>query len=256
MPDDADFRLLVIADIHYGPKLPAEVAPALKHRPELGLELLRAAFADAAMRGGFDCVALMGDLVDDGQREDTNARLGEIRDAVAAEAPASPVLVVPGNHDCPADRLFSIFHTCGGLHEVGGCRFVVIVDDSSEGGAMVRPEDQRRLLREVARRKGGRIIVLHHNPINLLGEWAKVFMVANHEEVMRDYAACGVWLCVGAHCHAGQDLNEADGVLYFTAPCLCAAPFRYALITLGAGRVSVDTHTLDVPMSTPDAERS
>jgi len=254
MSDGREFRLLIIADIHYGPEPTPGPRPLPQHKPHLGLALARRAIADTARQGGFDCILLMGDQVDDARGADTEQRLIEIRDAVAAEAPGVPLLVACGNHDPAPEKVFGIFRTHAGPHEVNGYRFVVVVDSYTESGALIRPPDQQQLLRDVAARPGGPIIVLQHYPINLLGQYAPMFMVANYRDVMRDYASCGVLLAIGAHCHVGQGLNEADGVMYLTMPCLCVEPFPYAVLTVRGRNVSVEMRHARYPAPPPAAK--
>ena len=55
------FRILVVSDLHYDPVGP-EVQGTRQIQCWLGSELIRRAVEDANGLGGFDCIALMGDL--------------------------------------------------------------------------------------------------------------------------------------------------------------------------------------------------
>ena len=59
------YRLLVISDLHYDPIGP-EVQGKRNIQCWLGSELIRRAIDDAKSLGGFDCIALLGDLTFDG----------------------------------------------------------------------------------------------------------------------------------------------------------------------------------------------
>jgi hypothetical protein len=244
MADGDKFRLLIIADIHYGPAIQAPPPSAPGHWPGLGLELTGRAIRHAAARGGFDCIVLLGDLVDDGRRDDTLARMAEIRDAIAANAPGIPLLAVPGNHDGPRDKFFEVLGTRGGLHVMGGYRFVILSERLTQRG-WTRDEQQQNILRQVAVGDGGPVVVLQHNPMGLTFESAPFFMVSNYEEIMRDYSRLGVMLCIAAHCHVGHPLGSADGVLYFTAPALCTKPFRYSLVVLHGREVATEVREIE-----------
>jgi len=242
-----EFRLLILADIHHGRMAEAGLDFLPKRWPSRALELIRWATGEAAARGKFDCIALMGDLVEDGRLDDVDERLAEVRDAIQACAPGAATIVVPGNHDYYPEKVFAAFGARGGLHEIGGYRFVVLVDEYDDSEVCTRPADQQQILADVARNPGGPIVVLQHNPMNPYIESDYPFMMTNRQEIMRDYSRWGVWLCIGAHYHRGQPISEADGVLYFTAPALCEEPFCYTLMTLRPSGVSVEMGQLQSP---------
>jgi len=239
-----DFRLLVIADTHYGPG----TSPEGTRCYELGCELLRRAIEDAKRRGGekpFDAIALMGDLVNNGRDADSDARLAELWATIDEAAPDAPLLVVPGNHDKAGGPLPPAFRATPGLRELGGYRFLVFDDPYAEGDFCTRREADRRLLSDLAAAEGGPVVVLQHNPMNPPVDYDEYpFMLTNREQVMRDYASASVLLSLSGHYHDGQPLNFADGVAYFTAPALCQPPFEYAVVTLKGREVSVEQRRL------------
>ena len=240
------FRLLVIADIHYvsDPTAAAE-APASRH-VLLGRELLRRAIEDARRRGGFDAIALMGDLLEDGRAPYALADLRALRAEIDAAAPEGPLLVVAGNHDDHGEAVLDAFGARTGLVELGGYRFCVFCDAYEEAKYGTRRESDRRLLRELARRPGGPLVALQHNPMNPPIDSDYPFMLTNRREVLRDYADAGVLLSISGHYHAGQPLNAADGVRFYTAPALAEQPFPYALVTLDGQEVSVEERRLSL----------
>ena len=228
-----EFRLLVLADAH----CVGEDA-----------ELILRAVDDANRRGGFDAVALMGDLLNDGDAAlDTVART--VREAVGS----APMLVVAGNHDGPADRLRSAFGHPPDLAALGGYWFVAFTDTYAEGDDCTRTAADRRRLRELADRDGAPIVALQHNPV-----WPDPdtdsdypYLHTNRDEVMRDYRDAGVLLSISGHYHAGGDLASAGGVRYLTAPALCESPHAYLLVTLIGREVRVDRRELLLPADPP-----
>lgn len=247
-----DFRLLVITDIHHVPGAdgPSEEFP--QRRADLAAELLRRAIEDADHRGPFDAIALMGDLLNDGRRPDSQAGLEQLRDIVRAAAPDKPLLVVPGNHDGDGDRLYAAFQSRPGLHVIGPYRFMVFADRYAPGDFCTRSEADRRALADLAAQKGGPIIALQHNPMNpVIDDPAYPYMLTNRPEVMADYHRAGVLLSISGHAHWGQELNFERGVGYFTCQALCESPYHYAVVTLRGKKVSIQTHRLHFDAAPP-----
>lgn len=236
-------NLLVIADIHFAP--PGRGNPVCpQRRCELGAELLRRTVDDASRRGGIDAIALLGDLIDNGQHEYAEGCLRRLRTELDEAAPGVPILAVFGNHDVKADLLFEVFDQRPGTFEICGYRFVTFADRYAEDAACTRSEMDRRRCRRLAREGSNPIVVLQHNPMNPPIAADYPYMLTNRDEVMRDYAEAGVMLAMSGHYHQGQAPSLADGVQYFTAPALCETPYRYALVTLQGQEATVEVRQL------------
>jgi len=239
-----EFRILVLADAHFD-SVGAPGEDGCSKAPfELGLAPIGRALADAERKGGFDCVALLGDLLDDGSSPHAAEDLAAVRGQIQAGAPDAPLLVVPGNHDGDADRFLAAFGQRPGLHELGGYRFVTFADPYSQDDLCTRRESDRAFLAALARQGGGPIVAVQHNPMNPVIESDYPYMLTNRDLVMGDYEQAGVLLSISGHYHPGQELSDAGGVRYFTCPALCEAPFRYGLIWLRGRRVRVETRRL------------
>jgi len=245
------FRLLVIADVHYAATAEDAAGAPARRDCHAGRELLRRAVDDAVVRGGVDAVALLGDLLNGGDTPSAEATLAALRNEIRVVLPETPILLVPGNHDGDAARALTVFGTRPGLHEIGGYRFLVFADAYDAGDRCMRSEADARLLDRIGRTFGGPIVVLQHNPV-----WPPIddpypFTLTGADTLVRDYAHAGVTLSVSGHFHAGQPLSTREGMQFLTAPALCEAPFRYALVTLEGSRVSVETRSLQLPESPP-----
>jgi len=214
----------------------------------LGAELTRRAIEDARFRGGFDAVALMGDLLEDGAAPHAAGDLDVLRAEILDHIDV-PVLVVPGNHD-NADAVLAAFGFTPGLHEIGDYRFLTFADQF-DGNLAARGDRGRQSLLDMSAQRGGPIIVLQHNPMNPAIESDYPYMLTNRPDVMSDYARAGVTLSISGHYHAGQELNLAEGVGYFTAPALCELPFRYAIVTFRGAQCEVEVRQLSLPASPP-----
>ncbi len=241
------FRLLVITDVHYAPGGP----DAGTRRCSMGLELLRRAIEDARLQGGFDAIALLGDLLNDATRSDSPQALEAIRTTLREAAGECPLLLVPGNHDGDAANMLRLLGRQAGLHRLGGYRFITFADSYAGGDICTRSVEDRRQFETWASPSEGPVIVLQHNPMNPAIACDYPYMLTNREAVMADYTRFNVLLSISGHFHPGQPLNEAGKVKYFTAPSLCDAPFQYALVTLEGKNVSVQTQALQFAPTPP-----
>lgn len=251
--NDSDFRILVIADIHHQPGATAAPADNPQRRVDLALELLRRALDDARNRGGFDAIALMGDLLDDGTAAGAKQALEQMRDLIRIAAPKTPLLLVPGNHDGPPQQLAQVFCAQPGVHELGQYNFAVFADKYAAGDLATRSDRDRQTLAALAAKGDKPIIALQHNPMDpAIDEPLYPYMLANRDEVLADYSCANVLLSISGHYHSGQEHHQAGGVGYFTCPALCEWPYRYAMIELTGRQAKVNLRQLaaagDVPI--------
>ena len=238
------FRLLVIADIHYASDPAAAAAAPAGRQCLFGCELLRRAVEDARRGGPVDAIALMGDLINDSRQPNALGDLRRLRDGLRTAAADTPLLVVGGNHDNEGDLALDAFEFRPGLVELGGIRFLAFSDAYGPDDSATRRQADRQLLLDAAARDGGPVVVLQHNPMNPPIDDDYPFMLTNREPVLAEYARAGVLLSISGHYHAGQPLNRADGVLYFTAAALAERPFSYAVVSFDGRRVSVEPRRL------------
>jgi len=237
-------RLLVIADVHYAPT-EAEAAGAPPARQcTFGLELVRRAVADADLRGGFDAIVLLGDLLNNGAVPGAAEALVALRDLLAEAAPETPVVVVPGNHDGNPHRLLEVFGDRPGLHTLGGYRLITFADTYDEHDRGTRRDEDRRLLRQVAGESGGPILAIQHNAIYPHIDAEYPYMLTNADAVLEDYAAAGVLVSLSGHYHPGQPPAMHHGTRYLTVPALCEVPHSYVVVTLDGRKVAAETRRL------------
>ena len=253
----AEFRLLVIADSHYA----VDYEPGTtKLCCDRGCELIGRAIEDAR-KYGFDAVALLGDLVNEAAGPDYEGtgpnferELADIRRQTTAAAPDVPLLVVPGNHDRYCDVVLAAFGARAGLHEIGGYRFVVFADAYAEGDHCTRSEADLAIPADIAARPGGPIVTLQHSPISPeIDSSDYPYMHTNRGAIVSAYSHAGVLLSISGHYHAGQELNENGGVLYFTAPAVCEPPLPYTIVALRGRNVTIEPYELSE--CTPEAQR-
>ena len=218
----------------------------------LGSELIRRAIDDAKSLGGFDCIALLGDLTFDGGTSWEIKAWQRQKQEIDRSAPGTPLLLVPGNHDARTDKLFSVFGSRPGLRELGGFRFVSFADTWDDHSRCVRSEEDRLLLRHLAETEGGPIVSLQHYLLHpVISEEVCPYMVTNYDQIVRDYAAAKVLLSISGHDHDGHPVEKLGPVNYATCPSLAESPFRYLLVTLNGQEVAVEEHRLELTGSPP-----
>ncbi len=236
----------MLADAHYDPSA-GEIGPDGRGQyTSLGCELLVRAIDDANRRGGFDAIAVMGDLINDGDADWADKALAEIAEKITRAAKGTPILVVAGNHDGPAKRLYKKFGLRPGLVELDGYRFYIFAD-RHDGDYGSRAEADRKIFTDLAAKGSGPVIALQHNPIYPDIVSKSPFMLTNCKPVIEDYSAAGVTLSISGHYHRGQAISELSGVKYITVPALCKSPFSYSIVTLDGKDVSLEQRQLSMP---------
>ena len=241
---EREMRLVVLADPHCAATAEEAAGAPTARNCRLGMELVQRALEDAQLRGGFDAVLLLGDLLNDGTLPTAADLLARLASEVSKLAGQAPVLIAPGNHDGPANAVLEAFGAADGGRTIGGCRFYVFTDPYAPGDVCTRPESSRQVFREWAGQGGGPIIVLQHNPMHPPVESAYPYMLTNRPEVMEDYRRAGVLLSISGHYHPGQPFSRAGGVLYYTCPALCEGDYPYAVIRLSGGQARVEQRAL------------
>lgn len=258
MTGTGEFRLLVVADPHVALTQQDQKAVPASRTAGMGLELVRRAIEDARNRGGFNALALMGDVLNDGASPDAAEALRRVGDEIeralqggrqvaGAEAWGVPLLIVPGNHDGDPEQLLHSLGARAGGQEIAGYRFYVFADRFGQGDCCTRSEADQRAFLDWAKRGTSPIIVLQHNPMNPLIEDSYPYMLTNRSRVLADYARAGVALSLSGHYHKGQAETLVDGVRYGTAPAICEGEFPYMIVTLRGREISIQTRSLRLP---------
>lgn len=246
----SELRLLLIADPHAYTSPQEEPPPPRQGLP--GAELVIRAIQAAKAGGSIDAIVLLGDLLNDGLQASSEQTLDQLKAALDNYAADIPLLVVPGNHDGPADRILRVFGQSPGPRQIGPYRFYLFVDRYGEGDFATRSGVDRATFLKWAQQPGGPIVVLQHNPMNPLIDRDYPYMLTNREQVMEDYEKAGVLLSLSGHFHQGQPLSRASGVNYYTCPALCEEPFGFALTMLDGQQVRIQPMRLalgnDLPL--------
>ncbi|PIU91758.1 MAG: hypothetical protein COZ06_08910 [Armatimonadetes bacterium CG_4_10_14_3_um_filter_66_18] len=193
-----------------------------------------------------DAVALLGDVVDQGEHPQAERLLRQVR--AAMDKLACPYVALPGNHDGSPERFARIFSEAADWFDVEGFRLVPFIDPEEPGfNASRRQEDLDRL--NAARQGfGGPLVCLQHVPVLPAGRTPCPYNYTNAAEILSAMAQAGVALSISGHYHPGEGPLEHDGVTLLAAPALCEHPFRYSWVQVeDDGCVVVETHTLELP---------
>jgi len=241
--------LLVLADLHYVERA-AHRCPVPSRHAWFGREGAERAVRRALRTFRPDAVVLLGDLLDNGHADGSEADLAALRDTFAAFG--LPVLVVPGNHDGPAERLAAVFGPQPSLRELGGCQLVTIAATYDAADVTRHPDAALALIARAAADAPDRpLIVLQHNPIHPHIESTYPYNPTNADAIARCYADSRVALSLSGHYHPGIAPATVDGVCYVTAPALCEAPCRFLRVRLRGRAIEVTEHALAMPAEPP-----
>jgi hypothetical protein len=242
---------LVVSDLHYV-RL-AEHEPRLKERrSDLGRVLLDEAIQRMYREGiAIDLAIVLGDVVDYGGAVGAGQDMAEI--AHVLRGLGVPVLAVPGNHDVDPQRYGAIFHNGPGLFRIeraGAWRygFYVYRDWIGPGDVTVRfPGAVHMPVQIAAQEPELPLVMLQHNPLHPPIGRTYPYVLANAEGVMDAYRQARVVLSLSGHYHEGQAAHQVDGVIYYTVPALCEAPFRFAHLNLAGRQVTLQEYALERP---------
>ena len=241
--------LLVLADLHYVGQADHH-CPIPERNAHLGMELAERAVRRALRQFRPDAIVLLGDLLDNGRAVGAADDLLAIHNTL--EQFGIPILVVPGNHDGPADRLMAVFDDHPGPHEIKGYQIITIAASYDADDVTRHPDaDLALVARTAATVPDQPIVVLQHNPIHPRIESSYPYNPSNAAVAKRWYAASNVALSLSGHYHPGIAPETLDGVSYATAPALCEAPFRFLHVRLRGRNVEIHEHALTTQADMP-----
>lgn len=220
-------NILALADIHYIGTAD-HTCKLHRRKSKLALEFVQR-ILDSVDIHTIDVIALMGDLVDNGNAPGADNDLETLRSNLVKCG--KPIIVIPGNHDATPGVVLDIFGDYEGLHEIKGYQLVTFVDKYGKDDAAERNLGKMKSI--FSNLDSARpIIVMQHSPIYPPIDSSYPYNIKNAEEVMKFYTNEGVTLSISGHAHWGIAPVVQDNVSYMTCPALCEEPYRYCLISL------------------------
>lgn len=172
-----------------------------------------------------DVTILAGDLVNRGDSEYGPHDMQVIAEQL--KLLQSQIIVIPGNHDGPAEKFYKFFPEPERIMELEGVRFVVNWEDEERPGYNAwRSPCNIDLIRQARCGFSGPVITLQHTPCFPAGTNNCPYNYINSAEINAAESANDVLLSISGHHHEGIKPYQAGKVTFFTAPALCEAPFR------------------------------
>lgn len=193
-----------------------------------------------------DAVAILGDLVNDGNAADAESLFAEVR--AILDRLTMPWFVLPGNHDGDPEIFYRHFPRPEPTLDVAGVRFLCFVDPEEPGyNARRRSVDLARLSAARAGGWSGPVVALQHVPVFSPGTHDCPYNYRNAEDILEHCRRAGIGLTVSGHYHPGIDLLPGNGVSTVVAPALCEEPFSYLLVDIDGDAVQVHRQNLAMP---------
>ncbi|MDP6380897.1 MAG: metallophosphoesterase, partial [Phycisphaerae bacterium] len=241
-------RIAVVTDFHFANKSAADSSSARKSH--LAGPLLQRAINRFNRYIKPDVVLVPGDLLKSGKGAKALEDLAEVKEML--EALEAPTIVLPGNHDPGIDEFYAVMGPRRDYLDVKGYRIIPFCDDLDfpDFSGARRKEDIERLGR-LSRSFEGRTICCQHMSLHPPGAADVDFNLTNADEVIRGMLEAGVLLSIGAHFHRGAPLLEHSGCSFLSTPTMCEHPFRYQIIEIQDGQISVETEPLSLPPRYP-----
>ncbi len=236
-------KIALLADLHYAPS-----CPGTRRRGDIAPILLRRAVRRLNRLVRPDVTLVLGDLLDDGTREDAPDRLARLR--AILDKLECPYLAIPGNHDGDPERFYRVFERPGGIVDIAGARFLTFLDAEAPGHNATRaPRDLARF--QAARADfPGLIVALQHVCLFPPGTADAPYNYTNAEAILAAMREAGPAVSVSGHYHRGtEDVRQGD-LGFVCAPALCEPPFPFTVLTADArGHIATQRHALAIPAS-------
>ena len=231
-------KISVISDLHFDPlAIPDDSSGRTVATDEL---LQRAVYRiNEVIRP--DITLVLGDLLEHGEGPDAKEQLACLKTLI--DLLESPVIVIPGNHDCAPEIFYTVFEEPPPIYDICDIRFLVFIDpEEPEYNARRTEHDLRRFAQARSDFKGP-IVALQHVPVFLPGDSLCPFNYTNAEEIISEMSKYRVNLSISGHYHEGMEITTG-GVFALTAPAMCDMPFRFLDVDFDGNNIHVKTHEL------------
>jgi 3',5'-cyclic AMP phosphodiesterase CpdA len=241
-------RIGFLTDLHYRNAVAGTSRISRRECRRMGEVLERA--LEALVAAGAGLLICAGDCVDDESAPGVPEDLADLRARFLATG--LPLVIVPGNHDPPADGFYAILPRPPRRQRIGGCEVLAFGDDpfDSQTQLATRPEETLRWMREALDRPAGEGLTLLVQHYALFPEHSGPgyrHTYANDaaiRAVLEGASGRGPdperLLALSGHNHRGSPLTTHRGVTYLTGRALCEHPFPYYLLHTEGAQVRVE----------------
>lgn len=243
-------KILLIADIHYIGKAKGH-CEIPERKCFLGLELIKRV-KDTVKLENFDGIVLLGDIVNDGNAENSKEDFISIKEEI--DKLNIPVKIfIPGNHDGDLENFKNIFGQNEGGLIYKNFVFYWFYDKYKEGDICERESLQiEKFLNFIKSYKGKKIIVFQHNPVFPEIESTYPYNLKNSDKIIKLYSENGVFLSVSGHYHKGIELKKEKNVNFLTVPAICEEPFPFLILEINENEIKIERKDLKNPFKLND----
>ncbi|MBM3237131.1 hypothetical protein FJZ31_12635 [Candidatus Poribacteria bacterium] len=229
-------KLAVISDTHFS-STPGIPIPSRKR--EFGDIFLNRAVQRINRFIKPDITLLLGDLVDDAQKQDLEV-VKKITDGLQG-----PRLVIPGNHDGNQEQFFAVFSKLPDYLDIAGYRFVPFCDADAPDYNATRSEQDLERMKRIRQGYNGPIIAIQHVPLFPPGKHECPYNLTNAETALQIMKEADIQWVIAGHYHSGFKLQ--NGLFSVATPALCEKPFRFLEINIDGQETQVIEHQLSLP---------
>ena len=229
-------KIAVISDTHFS-STPGIAIPSRKR--EFGDIFLNRAVHRINRFIKPDITLLLGDLVDDAQKQDLEV-VKKVTDGLQGAR-----LVIPGNHDGSHTQFFDVFPKLPDYLDVAGYRFVPFCDEDAPGYNATRSGQDLERMKRVRQGYHGPIIAIQHVPLLSPGEHECPYNLTNAEIVLQIMKEAEIQWVIAGHYHSGFQLQ--NGLVSVATPALCEKPFRFLEININGQKTQIIEHQLSMP---------
>ncbi len=192
-----------------------------------------------------DITLLLGDLVDDAQKQDLEV-VKKVTDGLQG-----PKLIIPGNHDGNHTQFFDVFPKLPDYLDVAGYRFVPFCDADAPDYNATRSEQDLERMKRVRRGYNGPIITLQHVPLLPAGSREYPYNLTNAETALQIMKEENIQWVIAGHYHSGFQLQDGQ-FTSIAAPALCEKPFRFLEININGQSIKCGAEVIEHQLSMPE----
>ncbi|HEX2515936.1 MAG TPA: metallophosphoesterase [Chloroflexota bacterium] len=247
-------RIGLLTDLHYRCAVAGTSRIARRECRRVGEILERA--LEGLVAAGAGLLVCAGDCVDDETAPGVPEDLADLRARFLATG--LPLVIVPGNHDPPAEDFYAILPRPPRRQRIGECQVLTFGDDPFDPQTQLatRAEDTLRWMRQALDRPatGGPTLLVQHYALypehsgpgyrHTYANDAAIRAVLEEAAGRGASAGPGRLLALSGHNHRGSPLTTHRGVSYLTGRALCEHPFPYYLLHTQGSVVRVEERTV------------
>jgi histidinol phosphatase-like PHP family hydrolase/predicted phosphodiesterase len=193
-----------------------------------------------------DITIITGDLIDNPESPENQDLLSVLNNII--KKIDSATIVIPGNHDIPANIFYQTVSIPENIIEMKGVKILPFVDLEMPGYNSHRKTEDLTRFRVARQGFSGHIVAIQHVPLFPPDADISPYNYTNAEEIISVMEETGVSLSISGHFHKGFTPFKKNGITYATIPAICEKPFKFCIVELSDdGSISFETQQLSLP---------